>query len=105
MKRFLIAVVCLLLVLTMAACAGSEQPGTSQPAASSGDQSPSAQASEEASKPATGESKGRIGVSMPAKSSERWIRDGEGIKTGLETLGLKWTSSLRKTLWTRRSPR
>lgn len=40
-----------------------------------------------AKQPAQTESKGRVGVSMPTKSSERWIRDGEGIKAGLEALG------------------
>lgn len=30
---------------------------------------------------------GRIGIAMPTKSSERWIRDGEHVKAGLEALG------------------
>lgn len=30
---------------------------------------------------------GRVGISMPTKSTERWIRDGEAIKAGLEALG------------------
>jgi putative multiple sugar transport system substrate-binding protein len=33
--------------------------------------------------------KGLIGVSMPTKASERWIKDGENIKTQLEAAGYK----------------
>lgn len=33
------------------------------------------------------ETTGRIGVAMPTKSSERWIRDGNSVKEGLEANG------------------
>ena len=33
------------------------------------------------------ETTGRIGVAMPTKSSERWIRDGNSVKEGLEAQG------------------
>lgn len=39
-----------------------------------------------AAAPAAGKT-GRIGISMPTKSTERWIRDGEAIKKGLEEAG------------------
>ncbi|WP_226527801.1 multiple monosaccharide ABC transporter substrate-binding protein [Metabacillus niabensis] len=35
----------------------------------------------------TGESKGFIGISMPTKSSERWVKDGENMKQMFEELG------------------
>lgn len=34
-----------------------------------------------------GESKGYIGISMPTKSSERWVNDGENMKKQFEELG------------------
>ncbi|MCV9886426.1 multiple monosaccharide ABC transporter substrate-binding protein [Metabacillus halosaccharovorans] len=34
-----------------------------------------------------GESKGFIGISMPTKSSERWVKDGENMKQMFEELG------------------
>lgn len=37
----------------------------------------------------TGESKGFIGISMPTKSSERWVNDGENMKKLFEELGFK----------------
>lgn len=32
---------------------------------------------------------GSVGVAMPTKANERWIRDGESVKAGLEALGYK----------------
>jgi len=32
---------------------------------------------------------GSVGVAMPTKANERWIRDGEAVKAGLEELGYK----------------
>lgn len=32
---------------------------------------------------------GRVGIAMPTKANERWIRDGESVKAGLEELGFK----------------
>ncbi|WP_410674431.1 multiple monosaccharide ABC transporter substrate-binding protein [Amycolatopsis sp. cmx-4-68] len=60
------------LVLTLSAC-GSSQKTADQAA------SPSAGA-------AAG---GLVGVTMPTKSSERWIHDGDNIKSALEKLGYK----------------
>jgi putative multiple sugar transport system substrate-binding protein len=60
------------LVLTLSAC-GSSQKTADQAAA------PGAAA-------AAG---GLVGVTMPTKSSERWIHDGDNIKSALEKLGYK----------------
>ncbi|MBO1512532.1 multiple monosaccharide ABC transporter substrate-binding protein [Metabacillus bambusae] len=38
-------------------------------------------------KETSGESKGFIGISMPTKSSERWVNDGENMKKQFEELG------------------
>ncbi len=60
------------LVLTLSACGSSQKTGD-QAAASSG-------ASAAGS---------LVGVTMPTKSSERWIHDGDNIKSALEKLGYK----------------
>ncbi|MET7991081.1 multiple monosaccharide ABC transporter substrate-binding protein [Amycolatopsis sp. NPDC005232] len=58
------------LALTLAACGSSVKTADQQPAA--------------------GSSAGAlIGVTMPTKSSERWIHDGDNIKAALEKLGYK----------------
>ncbi|MEU4667596.1 multiple monosaccharide ABC transporter substrate-binding protein [Amycolatopsis sp. NPDC023774] len=58
------------LALTLAACGSSVKTADQQPAA--------------------GSSAGAlIGVTMPTKSSERWIHDGDNIKSALEKLGYK----------------
>jgi putative multiple sugar transport system substrate-binding protein len=61
------------LVLTLSAC-GSSQKTADQAAAA-----PSA----------GGAAGGLVGVTMPTKSSERWIHDGDNIKSALEKLGYK----------------
>ncbi|MGW3997711.1 multiple monosaccharide ABC transporter substrate-binding protein [Amycolatopsis sp. NPDC004772] len=61
------------LALTLSAC-GSSQKTADQTAA------PGAGASAEGS---------LVGVTMPTKSSERWIHDGDNIKAALEKLGYK----------------
>ncbi|ANN18063.1 multiple monosaccharide ABC transporter substrate-binding protein [Amycolatopsis orientalis] len=53
----------------LTACGSSTKTGEQQPAAGSG---------------AAG---GLVGVTMPTKSSERWIHDGDNIKAALEKLG------------------
>lgn len=69
MKKVFMVLLCAFLVFSAVACTQAQ---------------PAAEAAEASAETA---SKGRVGVSMPTKSSERWIRDGEGIKTGLEALG------------------
>lgn len=61
MKKFLIAIVSLLLVISLAACGG--KAGSSK--------------------------KGFVGIAMPTKSSERWVHDGENMVKEFEKLGYK----------------
>jgi putative multiple sugar transport system substrate-binding protein len=69
-RKVLIGIAAAGLALSLAACSGG-RGGTSDTAAS-------------------GSSKGAlIGVAMPTKTSERWIKDGDAIKTDLEKLGYK----------------
>lgn len=58
------------LALALAACGSSQKTADQAPAAGSGS--------------AAG---GLVGVTMPTKSSERWIHDGDNIKAALEKLG------------------
>ncbi|MFJ1759133.1 multiple monosaccharide ABC transporter substrate-binding protein [Amycolatopsis sp. NPDC088138] len=60
------------LVLTLSACGSSEKTA---------DQAPASGAASAAG--------GLVGVTMPTKSSERWIHDGDNIKAALEKLGYK----------------
>ena len=69
------AAAALTLTLALAACSGSGA-GTSPSAAGSG----------AAAAPAGDTT---IGVAMPTKTSERWINDGNGVKSQLEALGYK----------------
>jgi putative multiple sugar transport system substrate-binding protein len=69
-KKILIGIAAVGLAFSLAACSGG-RGGTSNTASS-------------------GSSKGAlIGVAMPTKTSERWIKDGDAIKTDLEKLGYK----------------
>src|SRR5665648_421413 len=76
MKKLAMTVLCLLMAFSLVACSAEKLTTDTTTTAD--------ETSKIASETAAG---GRIGVSMPTKSSERWIRDGEGIKTGLEALG------------------
>ena len=60
------------LVTALAACGSSEKTVDAAPAAPSG---------------AAAAAGGLVGVTMPTKSSERWIHDGDNIKAALEKLG------------------
>jgi putative multiple sugar transport system substrate-binding protein len=62
--------VALTLTVALAACGSSQKTADQAPAAGSGS--------------AAG---GLVGVTMPTKSSERWIHDGDNIKAALEKLG------------------
>lgn len=76
MKKLAMTILCLLMAFSLVACTAGKITGDTTKTAD--------ETSKIASETAAG---GRIGVSMPTKSSERWIRDGEGIKAGLEALG------------------
>lgn len=69
-RKIAIGIAAVGLAFSLAACSGG-RGGTSDSASS-------------------GSSKGAlIGVAMPTKSSERWIKDGNAVKAGLEKLGYK----------------
>ncbi|WP_436530451.1 multiple monosaccharide ABC transporter substrate-binding protein [Actinoplanes sp. HUAS TT8] len=68
--RLMAALSAATLVTTMAACGSSEK--TTDKAATSGDTAGAL-----------------IGITMPTKSSERWIHDGDNLKSQLEGLGYK----------------
>jgi putative multiple sugar transport system substrate-binding protein len=70
--RFAVGAVSLSLALGMTACGSSTKTGD-QPGSST-----------------TGNNAGAlVGVTMPTKSSERWIHDGDNVKSALEKLGYK----------------
>ena len=69
-RKILIGIAAAGLALSLAACSGG-RGGTAEA-------------------PASGSSKGAlIGVAMPTKTSERWIKDGDAIKADLEAKGYK----------------
>ncbi|WP_410664029.1 multiple monosaccharide ABC transporter substrate-binding protein [Amycolatopsis sp. lyj-84] len=68
MKFTKLAAVAITAGLALAACGSSEKTGGQQQAAG-------------------GAAGGLVGVTMPTKSSERWIHDGDNIKAALEKMG------------------
>jgi putative multiple sugar transport system substrate-binding protein len=74
-NRLATAAVGLVLATGLAAC-GSSAKDTST-------------TTEQSSGAAAGAAGGLVGVTMPTKSSERWIHDGDNLKSSLEKLGYK----------------
>ena len=70
LTRILTAAAASVLAVSLAACGSATKTADQAPAAGSGS--------------AAG---GLVGVTMPTKSSERWIHDGDNIKAALEKLG------------------
>lgn len=68
MRKILAVAVASVLALTMNGCGRSTEP---------------------ASGGITAGEKGTIGVAMPTKTSQRWIKDGDSIKKELEAAGYK----------------
>lgn len=75
MKRIFSLFLAGFMVLSLAACGGSSDSGT----ASDSESSEGTKSTESTGK--------TIGVAMPTQSSERWIADGDNMKTQLEALG------------------
>ncbi|MEV5409951.1 multiple monosaccharide ABC transporter substrate-binding protein [Thermopolyspora sp. NPDC052614] len=73
LRRFATAVAALALAATATACGSSEKTVDAEARQSA----------------AAGNAGALVGVTMPTKSSERWISDGENVKAGLEKLGYK----------------
>ncbi len=71
MRKVLVFVAASALALSMSGCGRTEDTGTG------------------GTKNAAGGEKGTIGVAMPTKTSERWIKDGSYIKEELEKAGYK----------------
>ncbi|SDN42297.1 putative multiple sugar transport system substrate-binding protein [Cryobacterium flavum] len=70
-RKVLIGIAAIGLALTLAACSGTRGGSTT-------------------TTDAAGANKGAlIGVAMPTKTSERWIKDGDAVKADLEALGYK----------------
>jgi putative multiple sugar transport system substrate-binding protein len=71
-RKVLFGIAAVGLALSLAACSGGTRGGTT------------------ATTDAAGANKGAlIGVAMPTKTSERWIKDGDAVKADLEKLGYK----------------
>ncbi len=75
MKKVLSILMAMVLVFSLAACAGDEETTTSTDSTST------------ESKDTASEEKGLVGIAMPTKSSARWISDGETMKSEFEKLG------------------
>ena len=80
MKQFMTAAAGMVLAFALTACGGGGAGSTTEPTSGSTD-------SASASAPAGGEAGGAVGVSMPTQTSERWIADGEAVKSQLEEAG------------------
>lgn len=94
MKKILSLAMASLLMLSMAACGGSNT-GSSAPAATeeaataaADEATPAADAATEEPAQAADSGAGKkVGVAMPTQSSQRWIQDGGNMKEKLEALG------------------
>ena len=77
-RKFAAVAAGITLALTLTACGGSGAGDTTDETDTTTDETTDEGAAEEG---------GLIGVSMPTQTSERWIADGEAVKSGLEEAG------------------
>lgn len=77
LKKLMTAAACLMMALSLAACSGGGAGGTGTPAATNAGGDASAAAG------------GKVGVSMPTQTSERWIADGEAVESQLKEAGFE----------------
>ena len=82
MNTFMTAAAGMVLAFALTACGGGGAGSTADPTTSAGADNSSASA------PA-GEAGGSVGVSMPTQTTERWIADGEAVKSQLEEAGFE----------------
>lgn len=82
MKRLLAIMVLLVVTMSLVACGGKTTTDTSAPAVTTAAAEPAA------SEPVKEKVK-TIGISMPTKSSERWVSDGNSMVKEFEALGYK----------------
>jgi putative multiple sugar transport system substrate-binding protein len=81
MKKVLVLILSLALMTSLLACGAQETSDGKTPDEGKVAETPDKEA------PDGSKDVIRVGVSMPTKSGERWIRDGDAIKSGLEALG------------------
>lgn len=84
MRRVLVAIAGAAVALSLAACGGSGAGGTTTTTAQPSDAATTAGG--DASQPADAAGT-LVGVAMPTQTSERWIADGDAVKSGLEAAG------------------
>ena len=77
MKKVVVLLLALALVFSMVAACGDKTPDTAPPATDGGDKSPATEA------PAL------VGISMPTRTVERWIFEGDFMKDKLEAAGFQ----------------
>lgn len=88
MKRGIALVLALVMVFTLAACGGTPAATTAAPAATTAKAAETtAKAEETTAAPAAKDM--TVGISMPTKSSERWVSDGNSMVKACEALGYK----------------
>src|SRR5690625_574055 len=84
MKRFSWILAVMFFVFVLAACGGNGAESSGESNASSNEEGQNEEVADEGS----GEEK-FVGVAMPTKSSERWVKDGDNMKKEFEELGYK----------------
>lgn len=91
MKKSILFVVSIVLLLSMslAACAPAAAPAPAEPAAPAAPAAPAVAATEAPAAPAApaAAAKKMVGISMPTKTSTRWISDGESMAKIFQDLG------------------
>ena len=88
MKKILASILASAMVFSLSAC-GSSAPAESSNAAPAASTAPAASAvpADESGSPSTVAGGGKIGVSMPTQSLQRWNQDGTNMKAELEAAG------------------
>src|SRR5690625_7714793 len=84
MKRFSWILAVMFFVFVLAACGGNGAESSGESNASSNEEGQNEEVADEGS----GEEK-FVGIAMPTKSSERWVKDGENMQKEFEDLGYK----------------
>lgn len=85
MKKLLASLLVLSMMFSLAACGGTAPESSAAPAESSkAEAAPAPEAAAPEAAPAAG---GKVGVSMPTQSLQRWNQDGSNMKAELEQAG------------------
>ena len=86
MKKILASILASAMMLSLAACGGSA-PAESSSAAPAAPAAPAASSEAPAGGDAAPAGGGKVGVSMPTQSLQRWNQDGSNMKAELEAAG------------------